>query len=136
MKPNLFQKPCPTCKAQIGTGLFSIREQIVRCPQCGELLTENPKRKVLGAFITFSGFVLGIGGSYFLDFSLLWGLLIFLISGLFSLRIGNLMIIKRDLAIRNMQTNQISYVDMADWSEILKNTSGKQNNFKIVENFR
>lgn len=133
MKPNLFQKPCPTCKAQIGTGLFSIREQIVRCPKCGELLTENPKRKVLGAFIAFSGFVLGIGGCYFGDISLLWGLLYFLISGLISIGISNLMIVKKDLAIRNMQTNQLSYIDQADWDEILKNTSGKQNEFEIVE---
>ena len=135
MKPNLFQKPCPTCKTQIRTGLFSNREQIVRCPKCNELLVENPKGILISSFILFLGLVLGVGGCYLLDISLFWGLLIFLISGLFSLRIGNLMIIKRDLAIRNMQTNQISYVDMADWSEILKNTSGKQNDFEIVEKF-
>ena len=133
MKPNLFQKPCPNCKAQIGTGLFSIREQIVRCPKCGELLTENPKRKPLGAFIAFTGFALGIGCCYLVDISLLWGLFIFLISVLVSIRIGNLIIIKKDLVIRNMQTNQLSYVDLIDWSEILKNTSGKQNEFEIVE---
>ena len=133
MKTNLFQKPCPNCKAQIGTGLFSIREKIVRCPQCGELLTENPKRKSLGAFIAFLGFVLGIGGCYLLDISLLWGLLIFLISGLISIGISNLMIIKKDLVIRNKQTNRLSYIDQADWDEILKNTSGKQNDFEIVE---
>jgi len=133
MQPNLFQKPCPDCKAQIGTGLFSIREQIVRCPKCGELLTENPKRKPLGAFIAFLGFVLGIGGSYLLDISLLWGLLIFLICGFFSIKIGNLIIVKKDMVIRNKITNQLAYIDQADWTEILKNTSGKQNDFEIVE---
>jgi len=133
MQPNLFQKPCPDCKAQIGTGLFSIREQIVRCPKCGELLTENPKRKPLGAFIAFLGFVLGIGGSYLLDISLLWGLLIFLICGLISIKIGNLIIVKKDMVIRNKITNQLAYIDQADWTEILKNTSGKQNDFEIVE---
>jgi len=133
MKPNLFQKPCPNCKAQIGTGLFSIRDQIVSCPKCGELLTENPKRKALGAFIAFSGFVIGIGGCYFLDISLFWGLLYFLVSGLISIGISNLMIIKKDLVIRNKRTNRLSYIDQSDWDEILKNTSGKQNDFEIVE---
>jgi len=133
MKPNLFQKPCPNCKAQIETGLFSIREQIVRCPKCRELLTENPKRKPLGAFIAFTGFALGIGCCYLVDISFLWGLFIFLISVLVSIRIGNLIIIKKDLVIRNMQTNQLSYVDQIGWIEILKNTSGKQNEFEIVE---
>ena len=133
MKPNLFQKPCPNCKAQIETGLFSIREQIVRCPKCRELLTENPKRKPLGAFIAFTGFALGIGCCYLVDISFLWGLFIFLISVLVSIRIGNLIIIKKDLVIRNMQTNRLSYVDQIGWIEILKNTSGKQNEFEIVE---
>ena len=133
MKPNLFQKPCPNCKEQIGTGLFSIREKIIPCPKCGMLLTENPKRKPLGAFIAFSGFVLGIGGCYLLDISLLWGLLIFLISGLISIGISNLMIVKKDLVIRNKQTNQLSYIDLDDWDEILKNTTGKQNDLEIVE---
>ena len=135
MKPNLFQKPCPNCKAQIGTGLFSIRDQIVRCPKCGELLTENPKRKALGAFIAFSGFVIGIGGCYFLDISLFWGLLYFLVSGLISIGISNLMIVKKDLVIRNKLTNQVSYIDQTAWDEILKNTSGKQNDFEIIEKF-
>ena len=134
MKQNLFQKPCPNCKAQIGTGLFSIREQIVRCPQCGELLTENPKRKPLGAFIAFTGFALGIGCCYLVDISFLWGLFIFLISVLIAVKIGSLIIIKKDLVIRNKQTNQVIYIDQADWTEILKNTSGKQNDFEIVEN--
>ena len=133
MKPNLFLKTCPGCKAQIGTGLFSIREQIVRCQKCGVLLTENPKRKPIGAIISFLGIVLGVGGCYLLDISLLWGILIFLISVLVSIRIGNLIIIKKDLVIRNMQTNQLSYVDQIGWIEILKNTSGKQNEFEIVE---
>jgi len=133
MKLNLFQKPCPTCKAQIGSGLFSIREQIVRCPKCGELLIENPKRKPIGIFISILGLVLGLGGCYLLDISLFWGLLIFLIAGLFSLRIGNLMIIKKDLVIKNKQTNQVSYIENSDWSEIVKNTSGKQNDFEIIE---
>ena len=133
MKTNLIQKPCPNCKAQIGTGLFSIRELIFRCPKCGELLAENPKRKPLGAFIVFSGFVLGIGGCFLLNISFLWGLLIFLISGLISMKIGNLLIIKKDLVIRNKQTNRLSYIDQSDWDEILKNTSGKQNDFEIVK---
>jgi len=133
MKPNFFQKLCPACNTPIGFGLFSIREQIVRCPKCGELLTENPKRKPPGAFIAFSGFVLGIGGCYLLNISFLWGLLIFLISVLIAMKIGSLIIIKKDLVIRNKQTNQVSYIDQADWAEILKNTSGKQNDFEIVK---
>lgn len=133
MKLNLFQKPCPTCKAQIGSGLFSNREHIVRCPKCGELLIENPKRKPIGIFISILGLVLGVGGCYLLDISLFWGLLIFLISGLFSLRIGNLTVIKKDLVIKNKQTNQVSYIDHSDWSEILRNTPGKQSYFEIVE---
>jgi len=133
MKPNFFQKLCPACNTPIGFGLFSIREQIVRCPKCRELLTENPKRKPLGAFIAFTGFALGIGCCYLVDISFLWGLFIFLISVLVSIRIGNLIIIKKDLVIRNMQTNQLSYVDQIGWIEILKNTSGKQNEFEIVE---
>ena len=41
MKLNLFKKPCPTCKTQIRSGLFAIKDQIVCCPKCGELLIEN-----------------------------------------------------------------------------------------------
>jgi len=44
------------------------------------------------------------------------------------------MVIKKDLIIRNKQTNQISYVDNSDWKEILNNSVNKENNFEIVEN--
>lgn len=136
MELYLFKKPCPTCKAQIGTGLFSNREQIVRCPKCGELLVENPKRILIGSFILFSGLVLGAGGCYLLDISLFWGILVFLVFALFSVRSGNLMIIKKDLVIKNTRTSQVSYIDHADWQEILDNTIGKEVDFEIVEKLK
>jgi predicted nucleic acid-binding Zn ribbon protein len=133
MELKFIRKPCPNCKTKIATGLFSNREEIVCCPKCGKLLNENPKRKPLGVIIVFSGFLLGMVGCNLLGFNLLWGVLIFMISLLISILISNLIVIKKDLLIRNKRNNQISYIDNEEWAEIMKNTSDKENIFEIVE---
>jgi hypothetical protein len=50
--------------------------------------------------------------------------------------IRNLTIVKKDLVIKNKATNAISYIDNSDWSEILKNTSGRENSFEIIEELK
>jgi len=136
MKQNLINKPCPTCKTQIGIGLFSNREEIIRCPKCKELLIENPKRKLLGSIIFFLGIFIGIGSREFIGISSIWGILIFILSIIIMLRISNLIIIKKDLVIKNRATNAISYIDHVDWNEILSNTSGRENSFEIIEELK
>jgi hypothetical protein len=136
MKQNLTKKPCPTCKTSIGTGFFSKREEIIRSPNCKELLIDNPKRRQIGVFIILIGIVLWLGCSYWLGLSVNWGFLIILVSLVISFIISNLSVVKRDLVIRNKQTNEITYINKSDWNEILMNTSNKENLFEIVEELK
>ena len=134
MKQNLIKRPCPTCKTYIGVGFFSSREEIIRCPKCKELLIDNPKRAQTGIIISILGLLICLGLYYLIGVSLIWGFLI--ASLVISFFISNLTVVKKDLVIRNKQTDKISYIDRTDWNEIQKNSSGSENGFEIVEELR
>ena len=136
MRQNLIKKPCPTCKTSIGIGLFTPREEIVRCPKCKELLIDNPKRKQIGVAIILLGIFIWIVLHYWIGIGLNWGFLIILVSLIISFLISNLTVVKKDLVIRNKQTNEISYIDRPDWNDIMVNSSGKENIFEIIEELK
>ena len=136
MKQNLIKKPCPTCGTPIGIGIFSNREEIIRCPKCGELLIENPKRKQIGSVIAFLGILIWIALNYWTGISLNWLFLIVPVLITIFFLISSLTVVKKDLVIKNKQTNHVSYVDKQDWDEILTNSSENGNNFEIVEELK
>ncbi len=136
MKQNMIKRPCPTCKTPIRTGFFTNREEIIRCPNCKELLIDNPKRIQIGAAIMFLGILIWIGLQYWLGIGSNWGFLIILVSLILSIVISNLIKIEKDLVIKNKQTNEISYIDWSDWNDILMNSSGKENIFEIIEELK
>jgi hypothetical protein len=136
MNKNIIKKPCPVCKTLVGTTLFSQREEIKRCTQCGALLIENPKRALLGMIIGLAGLILGLCCPELLGISFFWGLSIILGSFFVSGMINNFTIIKKDLIIRNKLTGEISFTNKSDWDEILKNSTGGTINFEIVEELK
>ncbi len=133
MSLKIIHNHCPTCKTKIGLRLWAVNGEILRCPKCKELLIDDPKRILLGVLLFFAGFlVTGIlqhlyGANIFRD------LAIIIISGFAYGMVRKLTIAKKDLVIRNKQTNKISYIDHADWNEIIENTKGKENIFEITE---
>jgi predicted nucleic acid-binding Zn ribbon protein len=133
MKQNFFKKHCPTCGTPISVGLFTNRDEIIRCPKCKELLIESSKRKQLGLAIILLGIVIGIGLHYWIRTNVSLFFLSFLVSLIISFAIMNFNKVKKDLVIRNKQTNAISYIDISDWNDILANSSGKENHFEIIE---
>lgn len=135
MNIRLLKKSCPTCKTSISFRFFANREEIIRCPKCSDLLIENPKRKVLGMIIFLAGLGLGLYLSISISY-LIVGLITILISLLISFLLSNLIVIKRDLVIKNIQTNQTSYINNSDWDEILKNYKDKENSFEIIERLK
>jgi predicted nucleic acid-binding Zn ribbon protein len=136
MRQNLIKKPCPVCKTPIGIGLLSGREEIVRCPKCKELLIDNPKRKQIGVAIFLMGLVLWLGLHYWIGINSNLGFLVILVSLITSFLITSFTVVKKDLVIRNKQTQAISYIDRSDWNDILVNSSGKENVFEIIEELR
>jgi hypothetical protein len=133
MKIYFIKKPCPTCKTKIGLGLFSDRGKIIRCSKCGELLMDDPKSNYILLLLMVSGVILSMVFRHFFGTSALRDmmlLVVFFTLFLFSIR---LKVIKKDLVIRNKQTNEISYIDQADWNEILENTKDRENTFEIIE---
>jgi uncharacterized protein (DUF983 family) len=136
MNRNLIKRHCPTCRAPIWTGLFTNREEIIRCPKCGELLIDNPKKIQTGVIISLSGIFIFLGFHYWIGVNLKWAFAVILVSLIFSIVISNLTKIKKDLVIRNKQTNEISYIDMSEWNDILANSSEKENIFEIIEELK
>lgn len=133
MRIYFIKKSCPTCKTKIGLGLFSDRGKIIRCSNCGELLIDNPKTN----YILLLLIVLGLGLS--LVFTRFFGpsawrdiLILVMLFALFLFFI-QLKVVKKDLVIKNKQTNEISYIDQIDWEEIVENAKGKELNFEIIE---
>lgn len=133
MKLNFIRKPCPACRTLIGIGLFTVRGEIKRCPKCGSLLIENPKNALIAIIIGLSGLILGLMFPDLFGIRIFWGILIIVVSFMVSLMIIGFIVIRKDFIIRNKQTNETSYIDRSDWDEILKNSSGRENNFEIIE---
>lgn len=137
MKQNLIKKPCLVCKTSIGIGLFTNREEIIRCPNCGALLIENPKRKKLSLLISFVGIFLLIGLNYWFGIGFSGSFALILIFYLIiSAVLINFTSIKKDFIIRNKLTNKISYINKPDWNEIIKKSLNKENNFEIIEELK
>jgi uncharacterized protein YbaR (Trm112 family) len=132
MKINLLNKSCPNCKSNISLKFYRNREEIIQCPNCKTLLVENPKKKITSSIIIFIGIVLTIS-STILKIPIYLGLIILLVFYGVAIKVIDLMIVKKDLIIRNKHTNQISYVDNSDWKEIIQNAADKENNFEIVK---
>lgn len=134
MQLNLLKKPCPVCKTKIKSDFFGNNEEIIRCPHCGALMTENPKRRLVGSFfgIVFP-FALWTILKLWMAISLVYLFVFFFICFFFWMQILKFKVIKKDLVIKNKQTNKISYVNQSDWNEIVKNSADKENVFEIVE---
>ncbi len=108
-------------------------EKIIRCPNCGTLLIDNPKRRSAGMLISISGLILWGLLSAWMGTSMLLLVSIIAVSFLISLLIRNFSAVKKDLVIRNILTRQISYIDKSDWEEIVRNNGDKDNMFEIIE---
>ena len=132
MNFNVFKKSCPTCNSELNMGFFRIRENIVRCSNCGALLIENPKRNVTSMIVFFCGIFIA-SGSKWLNIPLFYGILIFVISFFIAMLITKMKEVKKELVIRNVQTNQISFINQSDWEDILNNSQNHENNFEIIE---
>ncbi len=128
MKQNLIKKPCPICKTPIGIGLFTNREKITRCPSCGTLLIENPKRIKMALFLQIGGILLWIALYYWIGAGSLWLLLIVILALVISVALFNFKTVKKDFVIRSKLSNEISYINKSDWNEVIK-----KNNFEIIE---
>jgi hypothetical protein len=133
MSLKIIHNHCPTCHTEIGLRLWAVNGEILRCPKCKELLVDNPKRILLGSLLFSAGFILIAGLQHLYGANIIRDLITIVISGFAYGMVRKLTITKKDLVIRNKQTNQISYIDHADWNEILENTNGKENIFEITE---
>ena len=133
MKIYFIKKPCPTCKTKIGLGLFSDRGKIIRCPKCGELLMDDPKSNYVLLLLIFSGIILSMGFRHFFGTSAWRDMMILVVFSAVFWFFIHLKVVKKELVIRNKQTNEISYIDQADWNEILENSKGRENMFEIIE---
>jgi len=87
---------------------------------------------MISSIIIFIGIVLTISSAT-LKIPICLGLIILLVFYAASLKVVDLMIVKKDLIIRNKYSNQISYVDNFDWKEIVDNAIDSENSFEIVE---
>jgi len=133
MNFNVFKKKsCPSCNSEIKMGISRIRENIIRCSNCGALLIENPKSNIISMIVIFFGVFIASGGKW-LNIPLFYGILIFIVSFFISMRITKMKEVKKELVIRNVNTNQISYINRSDWEDILNNSQNPENNFEIVE---
>jgi hypothetical protein len=133
MKINILNKPCPKCQSNISFHFFKNREEIIQCPNCKTLLKENSTGNLISGAVFFVGGFFATGSKW-IGIPIWVGLLIMILAIYIALKIINFRIIKRDLIIRNKQTNQISYVNNSDWKEIVNNSAATENNFEIVEN--
>jgi hypothetical protein len=133
MQLDIIQKSCPICQTKIKLGLMSINGEILRCPKCGQLLIDSPKRNLFGALMFALGF-LSIGGlRHFWGSNIIRDLAILVVAGIFSVAVRKLTVTKKDLVIKNKQSGQVSFVDYSDWNEIVESSTGKENGFEIIE---
>ena len=132
MNFNVFKKSCPTCNSKLEMGFSRIRENIIRCSLCGALLIENPKRNFASMIVLFCGIFIA-SGSKWLNIRMFYGILIFIVSFFIAILITKMKEVKKELVIRNKQTNQISYINQSDWQDFLNNLRNHENNFEIIE---
>ena len=133
MAIKIIHDYCPTCKTKIGLRLMCVNGEILRCPKCGALLIDDPKRNLYGALLFAAGFLLIEGLRHSFGSNIFRDVAILVVSGFLYGTVRKLTIIKKDLVIRNKQSNQISYIDRAEWNEILDNNKDKDNTFEIIE---
>ena len=132
MKSNIINKSCPNCKSKIPFNFYRNREEIIQCSNCKTLLKENSSGALTSGIVFFLGGFFATGSKW-IGIPTWVGLLIMLLAIYSAFKIIHFRIIKRDLIIRNKQTNQISYVNNSDWSEIINNSVDREINFEIVE---
>lgn len=133
MKIYGIKKPCPYCRSKISIGLFSDRGKIIRCPSCGQLMMDDPKTNYFLILLIFAGIGLSMVLRKFLGESVWRDLAILALFSIAYLLLIRLKKVKKELVIRNKQTNERSFIDHSDWEEILENTTGKENIFEIEE---
>jgi hypothetical protein len=133
MALKIIRSHCPTCKTKIGLRLLFVPDEILRCPKCGQLLVDSGKRNLLGILLFFVGFLSIVGLQHFYGPYLIRDLVILIVSLLAYGMVRKLNVTKKDYIIRNMDTNRISYIDQADWNEIVENNKGKEFRFEIIE---
>ncbi len=133
MRIYFIKKPCPTCKTKIGLGLFSDRGKILRCSNCKDLLIDNPKTNYILLLLIGVGMSLSLAFTHFFGASVWRDILILVAFCALFLCFIQLKVVKKDLVIKNKQTNEISYIDQSDWEEIVENAKGKELNFEIIE---
>ena len=133
MALKIIHSQCPTCKTKIGLRLLFVPDEILRCPKCGQLLVDSGKRNLLGILLFFAGFLTIVGLQHFYGQNLIRDLAILVVSLLAYGMVRKLNVTKKDYIIRNMDTNRISYIDQADWNEIVENNKGKEFRFEIIE---
>jgi len=135
MKIYYIKKPCPSCKTKIRIGLFSDRGKIMRCPKCGQLLMDDPKNNYFLVVLLIAGVGLSMVFRHFFGESAWRDIAILAVFSVVFVMLVRFRVVKKELVIRNTQTNELSYIDLTDWEEILKNTKGKENIFEIIERF-
>ena len=131
----MIHSHCPTCKTKIGLRLLFVPDEILRCPKCGQLLVDSGKRNLLGILLFFAGFLSIVGLQHYYGQNLIRDLVILVVSVVAYGLVRKLNITKKDFIIRNMDTNRTSYIDQADWNEIVENNKGKEFRFEIIEKF-
>ncbi len=135
MALKIIHSHCPTCKTKIGLRLLFVPDEILRCPKCGQLLVDSGKRNLLGILLFFAGFLSIVGLQHYYGQNLIRDLVILVVSVVAYGLVRKLNITKKDFIIRNMDTNRTSYIDQADWNEIVENNKGKEFRFEIIEKF-
>jgi len=113
--------------------LFSISGKIYRCPQCKALVADDPKRNWVGFFLILLGIIGSLVGRRYHWSALSLDLVMITLSFTIWLFLKRLMVVKKDMVIKNRETNEISYIDHSDWEEILANSAGRENPFEITE---
>jgi hypothetical protein len=113
--------------------MWSHRDKIIRCPNCRTLLTDNQKTRSASIVITLVIMTLWaiLTEIYELNMSFVFVFVFFAL--LISSWVGNFSVVRKDLVIRNILTKQISYINKADWEEIVRNNGDKDNVFEIIE---
>lgn len=130
---NILYKSCPSCKEHLPVNLFSYSGKIFRCPKCGTLVADDPKRNWYGFFLMMLGFVGAVLVRNFGKSTVIADILIITLCWLTWMFLKRLMIVKKELVIKNKATNELSYINQSDWEEIVANAAGKENSFEITE---